>query len=139
MQGLKVRAMHESETAMVLSNWKKELFEHRRERGWSRNIEERDYWCLVNHVVDRITLPSCLVFIGCHTIDLETPICWVAARRIQGLQTHEVVYLYARKSVREDPELAASLERVLLHEVDVSGYPLAVERRPYNPFLELRR
>jgi len=57
MQGLTIREMHESETAMVLSNWKKELFEQRGTRGWSRNIEERDYWCLVNHVPDLITLP----------------------------------------------------------------------------------
>lgn len=138
MQGLTIRAMREAETSMVLSNWKKELFEHRGERGWSRNIEERDYWCLVNYVLDRITLPSCLVFVGHHLIDEETPMCWVAARRIKGLQTYEVVYLYARKSVRGDPELAASLERALLYEVS-RICPLADERRPYNPFLELRR
>lgn len=130
--------METGEISMVLSNWKKELLEQRRAHGWSRGLEERDYWALVNHVLDRITLPLCTVFVGHHVNDEETPMCWVAVRRINGLQTHEVVYLYARKSVREDPELAASLERALLYEVS-RVRPLADERRPFNPFLELRR
>lgn len=134
--GMVVRKMDASECAMCLSNWKKELWETRNRRGWSRMIQERDFWCLVNHALDRITLPSCEVFVGCHESDVETPICWVAVRRIVGLSTYEVVYLYARKSLREEPELAAGLERELLSKLD---RPIAVERRPYNAFLELRR
>jgi hypothetical protein len=120
------------------ANWKKDLLDRRAERGWSRGLEDRDYWCLVNHVIDRITLPSCIVFVGCHEKDIDTPMCWAAVRRIPGLLAHEVVYLYARKSLWEEPELAASLERAVLSAIEAL-HPLVTERRPYNPFLELRR
>ena len=136
LYGLTVRTMQERELPMVLSNWKKELLEV--QRGWKRSLEDRDFWCLVNHTIDRITLPSCTVYVGCHEAAPETPMCWVAVRRVKGLQIYEIVYLYARKSVRRDPELAASLERALLSTVE-HYVPLAVERRPFNPFLELRR
>ena len=131
--------MEPSESAMVLSNWKKELWEQRRERGWSRGLEERDYWALVNHVLDKITLPACDVVMGCHFSDPETPMCWVAFRRVPGLHIREIVYLYARKSVRQDPALAAGLERQLLFEIEHTDILFAAERRPFNPFLELRR
>ncbi len=136
--GLLVRRMAASEKAMVLSNWKKELLEESARRGWGRGLEVRDYWCLANHVLDRITLPSCEIWVGCHESELETPVCWVAIRKIAGLSVFEVVYLYARQSVRELPELAAGLELALLHEVEITR-PLARERRSFNPFLELRR
>lgn len=144
MQGLKVRERTPDEFGMVCSNWKDELFEHRNDRnagpgrGWCRGLNERDFWCLVNHVIDRITVSSCKVFVGCHEKDPDTPICWVAIRRIEGLVLFEVMYLYARKLIREDPELAAGLERALLSEVN-KIHPLAAERRSFNPFKELRR
>ncbi len=144
MQGLTVRDVLPAEIGMVCGNWKNELAEYRNDRnagpgrGWCRGLNERDFWCLVNRVVDRITVPSCEIFVGCHESDVDTPICWVAVRRIDGLMLFEVMYLYARKLVRKDPELAASLERALLSEV-AKTRPLAVERRPFNPFLELRR
>lgn len=138
IEGFAVRRMLDSEAAMVLSNWKRELNELRNQRKWGRGLTDRDYWCLVNHVIDRITLPSCDVWVGIHVSDPETPVCWVAVRKIPALQMYELVYLYARRSLQEDPELAAMLEKMLLHEVN-AVHTLAVERRPYNPFLELRR
>jgi hypothetical protein len=134
--GLVVRPAAPTELEMVLSNWKQEIWKTRHIRGWCRGLQERDYWCLMNHVLDRITVPSCELFVGCHQNDLETPICWIAIRKIPALTTWTVVYLYARQSLRKEPELAASLERELLSSLDV---PIAVERRQFNAFLELRR
>jgi hypothetical protein len=138
IEGFAARSMLDSERGMVLANWKHELAAQRLDRKWSRGLTERDFWCLVNHAVDRITLPSCEVFVGVHANDPETPVCWAAVRRIPVLLQHEIVFSYARESVRNDPELAVTLERALLSEIQ-QHRPLAVERRAYNPFLELRR
>ncbi len=135
---LAVRSLRDSERNMCLANWKKDLSEARAWGSWGAGLGQRNYWCLINHVLDRITLPSCDVWVGCHTNDPETPICWVATRRIEGLQLHAIVYLYVRQQLRDDPELAITLERALLSEVE-THHPLATERRPYNPFLELDR
>jgi hypothetical protein len=59
-------------------------------------------------------------------------------RQVPGLLAFEVVNLYARQSIREVPEVAAQCELVLLHEVG-RFHELVRERRPYNPYLELRR
>jgi hypothetical protein len=134
--GLVVRRVTTDEMSMVLSNWKKELWDTRNKASWSRVLQERDFWCLANHVLDRITVPSCDIFVGCHPSDTETPICWVAIRKIPALTSWSVVYLYARQSLQKEPELAASLERELLSKLEV---PIAVERRHMNLFLELRR
>lgn len=133
-----VRPMALAERNMVLSNWKEELREERLERRWGRGLTDRDYWCLINHVLDKITLPSCEVFVGVHVDTPETPVCWVSVRGIAGLSTYEVVYLYGRLQLRDDLELAASVERTLLYEVQRT-HVLVNERRPFNPFLELRR
>ena len=137
MQGLTVRRMLDTEQSMVLSNWKRELYEFRHIMNWGGGLKDRDFWRLINHVLDRFTLPSCEVFMGCHESDVETPLCWVALRRIPGLQVHEEVYLYARKSVRQDPELAAGLQRDVRGAIEAQGLSLAKERRPYNPYLEI--
>lgn len=139
IEGFAVRAASASEVGMVRANWKHELNAQRPERKWSRGLTDRDFWCLVNHALDRITLPECELYVGFHATDPEaTPLCWVAVRRIPALLTWEVVYLYARASVRADPELAVTLERELLSRVHAI-HPLATERRPFNPFLELRK
>lgn len=123
---------------MVLANWKEDLYHSRIATRWGRELGARDFWCLANHVIDRITYPSCEIWIGCHVDEPETPICWVATRRIPALQQHAIVYLYARQQLREDPELAIMLERTLLYEVS-QHRPLAAERRRFNPYLELDR
>lgn len=127
---LLVREMAPSELPMVLSNWKKELRHERHRRGWGRGLEERDFWCLVNHVIDRITLPSSSIFVGCHEDEPETPCCWAARRG------EEILFLYARQSVGHDAELAATLERSLLSHPLLAG---SERIRAFNPFLELRR
>ncbi len=132
---LLVRPMATSEVPMVLGNWKAELRADARTRRWGRGLEERDFWCLVNHVLDRITLPACRVFVGCHEDEPDVPVCWVALRRPPGLSTWAVVYLYVRQGLREDVELCAGLERELIARID---RPILPDRRPFNPFLELR-
>ena len=114
---------------MVLSNWKHELLGKRTTEGWGRGMTERDYYCLVNHVLDNVTLPSCEIFVGCHEDEPATPCCWVAVR------DSEILFMYARKRFAEDPELAASLERTLLARLPMK----AIKIRSFNPFLELRR
>lgn len=126
---LVVRAMSASETSFVLSTWKKELRDHRGSFGWGKGLEERDFWALVNYVIDKITMPSCSVFVGCHEAEEDTPVCWVAVRK------SEVLFSYARRSVLKNPELAASLERELLARLP---WP-AAKVKTFNPFLELRR
>lgn len=133
---LVVRLMANSEISMVLSDWKKELFRERKNRGWGKGLEDRDYWALINHVLDRITLPSCAIYIGVHEKEPSTPCCWAAVRSLPPhTGSFEILFLYARQSIGHDPELAAALERSLLEKL-----PSGAERlRSFNPFLELRR
>lgn len=133
-----IRSPTPDEAKMVLANWKEDLYHSRIATRWGRDLAARNFWCLANHVVDRITFPSCEIWVGCHDNDPLTPICWAATRRIEGLQSHAIVYLYARQQLREDPELAITLERALLSEV-AKRRPLAAERRRFNPYLELDR
>lgn len=133
-----VRPLHASEHSFVLSSWKRELFDQRPVHAWGRSLSWSNFWLLVNHVIDKITFPSCETFVGCHQDTPETPLCWVAVRKIPGLSTYEVVYLYARKSLEDEPELAAALERELLSRVGAERR-LVSERRPFNPYKELKR
>jgi len=133
-----VRKMLASESAMVLSNWKNQLNSERTEHGWSNGLNRDCFWDLVNHVVDKISLPTSEVFVACYESEPATPLCWVAVRKIPGLSTYDVVYLYARYEIRRDPVLAVTLERELLSEVQKQR-PLASQRRPFSPFKELRR
>lgn len=121
---LLIREMLPEEKPMVLSDWKKDLKEA--DPPWGKNIPWEEWWALINHVVDRITLPSATVLMACHRNEPSVPLCWVAVR--DGLFLH----MHARTSIREDPELAVHLEKALLSHAQ--GRP-----EPYNPFMELKR
>ncbi len=135
---LLVRKMNASETNIVLAGWKNRLYEQRFRSRWGRGLEEDYFWLLVNHVIDKITVPSSDVLVGCAETEPGTPICWVVLRKITGLSTFDVLYVDARREILKDPKLAAALERELLAEV-TKQRPLASERRTFIPFQELKR
>jgi hypothetical protein len=136
MISILVREMNRSELSLVLSSWKMQLADDRFRFRWGRRLDGESYWPLVNHVIDRITLPSCKVFVGCSPPEPDAPLGWVAIRPAK--EAHEVVFMYARHEIRKQPEVAAALERGLLSEVD-KLCPLMTQRNPFNPFQELRR
>lgn len=108
---------------MVLSDWKKDLWDARPD--WGRSLHSDEWWALVNHVIDHVTFPSADVWTGCHQSEPTVPLCWLAVRGVQLLHKH------ARISVSEHPELAARLERELTeHTACISA--------PFNPFMELK-
>ncbi len=117
-----------TERNMVLSDWKRDLFEIRREFPWSVG-RKTDLWCLLNFVIDNITLPSCTIIVGGHPDSMEVPMCWAATR------DQSIIMMYARPSVREDRELAFNLEKAFLHELA----PAVDQREHFNPFQELKR
>ncbi len=108
---------------MVLSDWKKELWDSRPD--WGRSLQSEEWWALVNHVIDSISLPSADVWMACHRNEARVPLCWVAVR--DGAFLH----MHARFSVAQEPELAARLERTLTEHAQ--GRPA-----PFNPFMELK-
>lgn len=132
-----VRPLALSETSFVLSSWKKQLNDERYRHRWGKGLDGLCFWMLINHVIDKITLPSCEVFVGCERSEPGTPLCWVAVRKIKGLSTFDIVYLYARHEIRKDQKLAAYLEVALLSEVNKTR-PFASQRRSFNPFRELQ-
>lgn len=135
---LLVRPMTADEVPMVLSNWKRELGEYRHIYRWSSGLKPDDFWSLLNFVIDRLTLPSCVVFMGCHPSEPKVPINWVAIRKRPGLSNYDVVYQYVRLGPREDPELAQSLYDSLIEKL-CATHTLEKKKRPFNPFNELRR
>lgn len=128
---LVVRPLRASETNLVLAAWKNQLYEARLRTRWGRDLPTDCFWALVNHVIDKITLPSSTLLVGCH-VDVDTPMCWAVVRDF------EVLYIDARPEIRKDPALAVALERQLLHEVR-QVIPIAPGNRSYNPFMELKR
>jgi hypothetical protein len=122
---------------MVLAAWKQDLYEERFRRRWGSGLDGECFWLLVNHVIDRITLPSSDVLVGCSKTEPGTPLCWTVVRKIERYGTYAVLHSYARHEIRKDPALAATLERELMTEV-TKQRPIASERRPFNPFHELR-
>lgn len=133
-----VRPMRASETNLVLSAWKNQLFELRTRSRWGKGLEPDCFWALTNHVIDRITLPSSIILMGCHEDEIDTPLCWAAVRKLRGLSTYETLYTDARDKVLRDRALAATLERELLSEITKTR-PMPGVRRAFNPFLELKR
>jgi hypothetical protein len=131
---LEVRLMEPSELVMVLANWKAELFDMREKRdehgrcphSWGR-LRAGDFWRLVNFVLEKITLPSCEVYVGVHRDNTETPMCWAAVRH------GELLFTYYRKGLNEDPELRGMLEELFLTVLPV----VAIHVRDFNPFREL--
>jgi hypothetical protein len=134
---LVVRPIRAGEINLVLAAWKNQLFHTRDRARWSLKLPIDYFWMLINHVIDKITIPSSLVFVGCHESELETPICWAVVRRIDR-GTYEVLYTDARESIHDSPQLSATLERELLSQIHAKR-PLAQNCRTYNPFLELKR
>ncbi len=120
--------MRASETNLVLKGWKKRLFNQKHSWRWSRTLHEDHFWLLVNHVIDKITMPSSKILVGCHDEDQDTPLCWAVGRET-------IFYSDARVEILHDPELAAYLERALR----VSGWSIDVERPQFDPFKELSR
>lgn len=116
---------------MVLSDWKKSLWDSRPD--WGRGIHSDEWWALVNYVIDRITLPSSRVFMACHPSEPVVPLGWIAVREDFCLASH------SRKSVNDEPELAAHLERSLWeHALPSSVFGIG-RRAHFNPFTELKR
>ncbi len=137
MSPIVVRRMSAGEMPMVLSNWKMQLSDEKYRFRWGKRLDGDNFWPLVNYVIDKITLPSCEVYVACYRTELTTPLCWVAIRQMPKLPTFEVVYLYARREIRNDAPLAAALETELLSEVQ-KARPLVSQRRPFSPYQELR-
>jgi hypothetical protein len=121
-----VREMLPEEQAMVCSDWKKDL----RDEGpaWGKALHGDEWWALVNFVINRVTVPTSVVLMVCHTNEPSVPLAWLATR------DRLILHTYARVSVREDPELAAFLERTLREH---SG--AHTDALDFNPFLELKR
>lgn len=134
---LLVRPMAPSETNLVLAAWKTRLYADRFRWRWGRQLDGEHFWLLVNHVLDRLTLPSSQVLVGCYETEQNTPICWMAVRRRKSQPLHDVLYADARPAIRDDLPLAAALEREFTALVE-RMCPLG-ERLTFNPFQELSR
>lgn len=119
---LLVRDMLPEEKSMVLSDWKRDLRDQK--PAWGLSLQAPEWWALVNHVIDRHTLPSASVLVACHRNEPSFGLCWLAYRR-------GVLHLHATKDVMREPDLAAYLERSLRDHA-----PKGVEE--FNPFLELK-
>ena len=124
MKDLLLRSQAPEERAMVLSAWKRDLWEREGPRSPMRPV---DWWALTNYVVDEITYPTVSVHMACYQGEPRTPLCWIVVR--DGLAMH----LYAKQSVMKEPELAAYIERELRKAYAPCG------DGSFDPFEELRR
>lgn len=136
---LLVRKLEPHEHGFVVATWKRDLEEQSERAPWRRGMTNINFWRLVNHAVDKVSIPSSSIFVGCHPEATDTPLCWIAVRKFAGLSTYETVYLYVRGRVRKDPELAANLQHRFVHEVGRIIGNVVLEMRSYNPFKELSR
>ena len=134
---LSVRTMAPSELPLVRTAWKMMLRDQRHRERWGHGLDGGCFWDLINHVIDRITLPSCGIYVGCTFSEPNTPLCWAAVRcRIEN--AYDLLYIDARPNIRKDPVLAAALQRKLCEGItETFGHGL--ETVPFNPFQELRR
>jgi hypothetical protein len=126
---LSVREAARDEWPMVLSNWKRDLFDQRFRKPWGRGLRDQDYWRLMNHVLDRITFPSVSTFVATHQMEPEVVLAWVAVR--DGL----LIYTYARRKLRETALLADAVIQDVLEKLPVA----AIRAREFNPYEELER
>lgn len=133
-----VRPLAASEESMLLAAWKKDLYDERFRMRWGRWLDGECFWLLVNDVLERVSLPSSHVLVGCYETEPHLPLCWMvirAAKRVPRL--HDVLYMSTRHEIHKDPPLAAALQREFLAVVERT-HPLA-PRAPFNPFQELGR
>ncbi len=121
---LLIRPMNPGERPLVLSAWKRDLADASW-RDWGAGLQPPEWWALVNHVVDRISLPTATVMMACHEDEPEVPLAWMAVRSLAILHQH------ARASVHDEPHLAARLYQELATRTG------ALPHR-WNPFLEMK-
>lgn len=124
MTSLLIRLMRSHERALVLSDWKRGLWDAR--PAWGKALPSTEWWALVNFVLDHVTLPSADVWMACHRSEEDVPIAWLAARE------DGILFAHATRKVHEDPKLAAYIESSLRRHA-------GVEAVDWNPFLELKR
>jgi hypothetical protein len=126
---LEIRRIAANEVAMVLSDWKKDIDDGRRETyGPLSGLVDRDFWSITNYVIDKITFPTSTIYIGVHPDAPDTPVCWAAVR------DSKLLHVRARRRVLKDPELAVVVQKELL-----SRLPEPAEQVRLNLFMELRR
>jgi hypothetical protein len=131
-----IRPMREHERAMVLSDWKRDLAKPHG-RVWGKGLTTKEFWAIVDHVIERVTLPSSEVWVGCHQDDPSTPCCWAATRlSVPGLV---VLHAFVRRSMeREDPELAKAIKSEFFYRL-VLQHRTELVHGTFNPILELKR
>lgn len=121
---LLIREMLPYERSLVLSAWKKDLWDQKPD--WGRALRSEEWWALVNHAIDNITLPSSDVWMACHRDEESVPLAWLVARDLL------VIHVHAVASVTDDSELAAIIESSL--RTKAPG-----ELLNFNPFMELKK
>lgn len=118
-----VREMYPTELSMVLANWKNDIAGDS-DRRWGKGLSSEEFWAIVNYAIDRISLPSAVVFMACHENEPAFPLAWIARR------DGAIIHMHARKELRFDYELAALIHRRLIGQD---------AWKPINPILELKR
>jgi hypothetical protein len=121
---LVARPMMETEKALVLKRWKLDLLHGR--AMWKRGMTPQELWTVLDTILEKVTLPSCAVFMAVHEAEQSTPIAWVVTR------SGNILHAGARESLLRDPEVAAAVQRFL--EKETGAVPVT-----YSPILELRR
>lgn len=112
---------------MVLRDWKLDIADS--VPAWGKGLTGPHFWTLLNHVMDAVTFPSCAIQMGCHEDEPLVPLCWGAAR------DGKLMHMRARESLRADPELAATLQRLLIEGMGIASTDI----EPFDPFAEMKR
>ncbi len=122
---VRIRPMHPSDMAFVCSSWKQSLAASL-PRGLSTRVgPTRQGWSLVNHVVDNVSLPRCLVLVAFAPANDDGPELLCAWLAVQGPR---LTYGFVKPRYR-----GMGIFRQLRDEA-----PNAVWSG-YDPFLELER
>jgi len=124
---LVTRPMLPSERNMVIANWKQDLANPGGTRAWGNGLTTPEFWAIVDHVIEKISYPSCEFTMVCHEYVRETPMAWAATR------DRQILHMYARTELRKDTELAAVVQKFMLESLR--------PREPvdFNPIMELKR
>lgn len=116
-----------SERSMILADWKRDLANTpSRERGWGLRMTGYEMWCVLDYVIERLTLPNSEVYVAVHEKE-RVPLAWIALRGPRILHEH------AKGDLAGEPELAAAVARELW-----SKLPRVVTRQLFNPLHELK-